>query len=347
MSTRAKKTSGISSREALPLASQAADDSVKALVAAREAAASAAKSNATAAKAALITAEQLERAKPPAADPRDSPLGRIAGLEQTAWARLSPRHRNRWPKLAAIDERVNELDQRQAAIGAEFATAHEQRASAEQRHADQLAAWFQNEQPGERPGSDATELDERIADLKAEHDAIDRLRATVLAEKIEYVKRNRKSLARTAESEAQKARTTYEQQIDELERAREALIDARATEVWARVFPSETLTATPPTHALVGGPKRLRERWFSGLNSDLQAPSVFGLLRDDAMYLAEVISIEQKAAIQGVRPELLRDDGAVWGGSEEDLARQKREKERDIEQQTIAFGRRPPEYSGG
>jgi len=226
----------------------------------------------------------------------------------------------------------------------EIETLQQQRASAEQRHTGALADWYTGGQQGQRPGSDASELDERIADAKAAHDAHDSLRATVLAEKVDYVKRNRKSLARTATAEVAKAKTNYEQQIDALEQARETLIDARATELWAKAYPHEALTATPPTYALAGGVKRLCNRWFSALNSPLDAAPMFGLLKDDAMFLAEVISVDLKAAIRGVRPELLRDDQAVWGGSEEDLEQKKRDQLRARERHATEWGRAPVEY---
>jgi len=346
MSPRAKKPAGVSRIEALKLASQAADDSVTALVAAREAAASASKSDANATKAASIVAEQIEKSKPAPPDPREG-LGRgLLSVEQSTWARISPR-RNRWPKLAAIDERVNELDQRRAALVDELAVVNEQRATAEQRHADQLATWFQDGQRGQRPASGATVLDERLADLRAEHAAVETLSEKVLAEKIDFVRRHRRALARTAANEVTKTKTRYERTIDELEQARDALIDVRATELWARAFPHESLTATPPTYALAGGVKSVNNRWLPGLTSDIQAAALLGLLRDDAMFIASMITAELKAASLGVRPELIRDDVAMWGGSEEDLARQEREKERARERHTTEFGLPPAEYPGG
>ncbi len=178
VTTRAKKTPGLTTMEAPKLSSQAADDSVAALERVRE----------------------IEKTipKPAPVDPREG-IGRgLLSAEQSTWARLSPRHRNRWPKLAELDARVAELDQRQAALVRELETLQQRRSSVEQRHADRLADWYTAGQQGERPGSDANEVDEQLADARGEHDAIDRLRATVLAEKVAYVQRNRRSLAKTA-----------------------------------------------------------------------------------------------------------------------------------------------------
>ena len=55
----------------------------------------------------------------PTPDPRDNPnYQRLVGLEQSMLARISPRHRNRWPELLAIDERWEECDRRQEEIRA-------------------------------------------------------------------------------------------------------------------------------------------------------------------------------------------------------------------------------------
>ncbi len=347
MSVRAKKADGVSRIEALQLINAAASDTVNALLAARESAAAAAKSDANAAKAALITAEQVEKIpKPVPADPRDG-IGRgLLSAEEGTWARLNPR-RSRWPALNRIDERVAELDRRRAALVDEIAVVNEQRATAEQRHADQLTAWYQDGERGERPSSDATVLDERLPDLRAEHAAVETLSEQVLAEKIAHVKKHRRSLVRTSTAEAAKAKVRYEQTIDELERARSDLVDARQTELWAQAFPSEHLNVTAPTYSLAGGVKSVCNRWFPEVTSDLPAAAMLGLLKDDATFLSSMITHDLKAASLGVRPELIRDDVAVWGGSEEDLARQEREKTRARERHTTTFGLPPAEYKGG
>ena len=251
---RAKKTSGIGTREALALASQAADDAVAALELTR------------------AEVEKIPPTTPP--DPRDG-LGRgLLTVEQSTWARLSPRHRNRWPKLAELDQRVAELDIRQATLVRELETLQQKRSSVEQRHADALATWYTAGQQGQRPASDANELDELIADARGEHDAIDRLRATELAAKVGYVKRNRRSLAKTAATSVAKTKADYETAIAQLEQARDALIDARATQLWSLAYPSESLTATPPTYSLAGGVKAVNQRWLPGLTSDIQAAAL-------------------------------------------------------------------------
>jgi len=344
MSARAKAPRRIDPKEVIEATSLAADQSVEAAVLARDSAAAAAQSGTTAAKAALIVAEQIEKSKPAPPDPRAG-LGRgLLSAEQGTWARLNPR-RSRWPELNRIDEKVNGLDQRRAGLVDELAVVNEQRATAEQRHADQLATWFQDGQRGERPGSDATVLDERLLDLRAEHAAVETLSEKALGEKIDFVKRNRRSLAKTAATEVQEARGAYEEAIDALERTRDDLIAARGNELWTLAYPSEALNVTAPTHSLAGGVKSVNNRWLPGLTSDIQAAALLGLLRDDGQYIATMTTVDLKAASLGIRPALLDDAQAFWGGSEEDLARQEREKVRARERHTTEFGLPPAEYS--
>ena len=56
-------------------------------------------------------------------------------------ARLSPRHRNRWPDVVAFDDRVSELDRRQEELVATLAVLRAWREQAEDRHAEALAAF--------------------------------------------------------------------------------------------------------------------------------------------------------------------------------------------------------------
>ena len=227
----------------------------------------------------------------------------------------------------------------------EIETLQQQRASAEQRHTGALADWYTGGQQGQRPGSDASELDERIADAKAAHDAHDSLRETVLAEKVDYVKRNRKALARTATTEVAKAKATYEQRIDELEQAREALADARTTELWAACFPSEALATQPLTHFLAGGLRQPVEAALPGITVVLPAHGILQVLRSDAAHLATASTIEQRAVMEGVSVAALTSDTAVWENSEEDLERKKRDQQRARERHIAEFGVEAAEYS--
>jgi hypothetical protein len=57
---------------------------------------------------------------------------------------------------------------------------------------------------------------------------------------------------------------------------------------------------------------------------------MFGLLRADATVFATISTRDQAAVMQGVSTATLAGDEAMWAGSDEDLARQKRKRERLI-----------------
>ena len=79
----------------------------------------------------------------------------------------------------------------------------------------------------------------------------------------------------------------------------------------------------------------------------LPARGVFGLLREDAGFCAEVSTLAQGAAIAGVTPAKLTGREALWVGSEEHREREKREKEQRIENFRRQWGYLPPEYPAG
>lgn len=279
----------------------------------------------------------------PTPDPRDNVnFQRLAGLEQSMLARISPRHRNRWPDLLEIDERWEDCDRRQEEIRASLNDLHTRRQRAETEHADALAAWMIAGQQGSRPMSEAKALDDAIADAAAEHDAVDRLRDTILEERIAFMNKHRKRLVRDADEETQRARERYVEAIAEVERVRAELIGLRETTVWASLYPSDTLRSFAPSHALAGGGRRASER--RGFQTAVPAPAVFDLLRDDAEHLTTVATAEQAAAIDGVSRAALMGDEAMWAGSDEDRERQKREKQRLIEMYERTWGRKPDEF---
>lgn len=189
----------------------------------------------------------------PKPDPReDVNYQRLSGLEESFWARISPR-RNRWPELRVIDERLVELDRRQNELIATLAELRGRFERAGAEYADALAAWMAAGESEPKPVSEARTLEEAISEAEAEYAAIDNLRTRVLEERIEFVAKHRKRLVRDAERETEKAKAHYLTLIEELERAREELVGVRETAVWAALFPSEALASMAPTYSLAGG----------------------------------------------------------------------------------------------
>jgi tetratricopeptide (TPR) repeat protein len=247
-------------------------------------------------------------------------------LEQSMLARISPRHRNRWPELLAIDERWEACDRRQEQLRGSLVDLRGRRERAEGDYADALAAWMAAGQPEPRPGSEAKALDEAIAEGEGEYAAMDTLRDRILEERIAFVAKHRRRLVADAQGEAEQAQARYLKAIDELAQAREDLIGLRETVVWASLYPSETLQTMAPSHALVGGRRRETEQQLPGVGQ-LPVHSVLALLRADVVYCATVSTVEQAAGMRGVTTAELTTREAMWAGSEADLARQEREKE--------------------
>jgi hypothetical protein len=263
----------------------------------------------------------------PTPDPRDDVnYQRLVGLEQSMLARISPRHRNRWPELLAIDERWEACDRRQEELSAALIDLRARREGADAQYADAIAAWMAAGQQEPRPVSQAKALDEAIAEAADEYAAMDTLRDRILEERIAFVAKHRKRLVADAQGEAEQAHARYLKAIDELALAREELVGLRETTVWAALYPSDTLTTFAPSHALVGGRRRETEQQLPGVGQ-LPAHSVLALLRTDADYCASVSTVEQAAEIQGVTTAELTTREAMWAGSDADLARQKREKD--------------------
>lgn len=283
----------------------------------------------------------------PKPDPRDDiNYQRLSGLEQSTLARISPRHRNRWPELQAIEERVVGIDAREEELHQTLIELRQRRERADAEHSARLAEWMAAGEEGARPVSEATALDAEIAERQAEYDAMDSLRDRVLEEKIAFVHRHRKRLVKDVERAIQETKQRYLESVNELEQARDELIGLNETRVWAALFGdrSDLLRTFAPTHALVGARQRETQRHVPELKGGLAAHAVLGLLRADAEHFAAVATVEQAAAMQGVSKGALTQDEAMWANSDEDVAWQKREKERLIEIYEQTWGHKPAEF---
>jgi hypothetical protein len=219
----------------------------------------------------------------PTPDPReDVNYQRLAGLEQSMLARISPRHRNRWPELVAIDERWQECDRRQEEIRASLTDLHARRQRAEAEHAHALALWMVASQQDPKPVSEAKALDDAITEGGAALAAQDVLRDRILEERIAFVEKHRKRLVRDAERETERAKERYLALVGELEQRREEVVGLRHTAVWAACYPSATLASMAPSHTLVGGRLRETEQHLPGMKGNLPVHNVLALLRADA-----------------------------------------------------------------
>jgi hypothetical protein len=227
--------------------------------------------------------------------------------ELSALRRFSPR-RNLWPKLAELDGRVAELDQRAASVGAQLQQVREELRAAPTRDAEAHAAWIGEGERGKPPAASAPRLEERVADLERQHQALVKAAEAVVEEKVKYVERHRKRLIKEANKRVTELRMQYEKAIDQTSQAREALAETRQATLWAMVYPDRSAGATLPA-ALCGGRREPLQK--AGVRESIVPVRLWALLRDDSEWLAAAITREQLEA-QGVEPP----SKAYWDAEE-------------------------------
>jgi hypothetical protein len=257
----------------------------------------------------LHAAARLSEPRPsPSRNYPDAPPGYLAvPAEESAWRRFSPKRRG-WQDVAAFDDRVLELDKRAEAVRAQSATVHEQLLLAPKRDAEALAdAQLSG---GKNPVPTVPGLKEQRDSLERELAGLGAANAKVLAEKVDYVQRHRKRLTKDAEKHTEQAARRYRQLVDELERARADLSDARSTTLWAQLYPGQTNLLSVPRRGFAGDLRQPLTR--AGLSGSITTEHVFDLLRVDADWLEHAASSEQRQAV-GEK----RESDAVWLDTEE------------------------------
>jgi hypothetical protein len=244
------------------------------------------------------------------AQDRGLPADLIA-TEENVWRRLSPA-RNRWPEIAAFDERVAELEMRQTEKAAELRELRDREIAAPAADADRLATWQLDGEKGPRPDPELSAIKEQIRDRQEEVDALTRATTRVLADKVEFWEKHRPRLEKDADGHVDEKHRRYLDLVDQLADVREDLYVARRTAVLARLYPSEQAGAEPPD-TLAGGRKRPLEAM--GLSGPVGAERVFDALRADADWLREAATPEQSAAIAGRDPR--EPPNTVWDETDE------------------------------
>ena len=224
-------------------------------------------------------------------DPRKVPPGL---LSEEHWARLriGPR-KNRWPELIAFDKRIDEIEQRRAAILAELPALIQERADEEQGFPARLAAWLE-EQRGPRPVSRVEEIERRVTELQAEYEALGVLRGEALTARAEFVQKHRPRLVKDATAAVERVKVRMLELTDELERSRAELLDLAAVRRWAQLFPHELANGSVGNETVLalGLMKPVKETL--GLTQQLPARGVFDAVRADVSTIAERLSPEQK-----------------------------------------------------
>jgi hypothetical protein len=215
----------------------------------------------------------------------------LVATETNAWRRLSPT-RNRWPELTRFDERVAELEQRQAQKAEELRELRDREMAAPAADSDRLATWQLEGEEGPRPEPELPAIRREIRQRQEEWEALTRATERVLAEKAEFVERHRGRLTKDADRYADEAQRRYLDLIYQLADARAELAAAQRATVIARLYPSGAAMAEP-VDTLAGGRRRALEPM--GLGAPVPPRRVFDALRADAEWLREAATPEQKA----------------------------------------------------
>ena len=249
----------------------------------------------------------------------------LVSVETNVWRRLSPT-RNRWPEIAAFDEQVAELEQRQAAKGAELVALRDRELAAPAADADRLASWQLDGEQGPRPEPELPRIREQIERRREEWEALSRATERVLADKAEYIAKHRPPLVKDADSHADEAHRRYRDLIDQAAEARAELFAMRRAAVWARLYPGEQAGRETPDTFCGGRAKPLRAM---GLEATVAPHRVLAAMRADADWLREAATPEQKALIgEGRDPR--QPPATVWDRTDEGQQWQRDERQRAL-----------------
>ena len=242
----------------------------------------------------------------------------LASQEQSALLRVGP-GRNRWRDLDRFEEHLVELEQRREQLVAAIGAAREELNAEPGRHTTALADWLAAGSEGERPASRVPQLEHRLADLEAEYAATGIEYDRTLRARAEHVERNRGKMVADMREAVEASVGDYVRLVGELEAKRRELVDLRRTQVWAAIFPHESLASEPNTQTLVGAKKALQRPHLPTIEAGLAADSVFALLREDARFCASVATVEQAAAEQGVTTAKMTGREASWQDGKADI----------------------------
>ena len=257
--------------------------------------------------------------------------------EQSAWRRRSPA-RSRWPEVVAFDQRVLELDQRQAALVQQVVELEQQLHAAEEADRQALAGWLGAGEQGPRPLPTAPAVRDELEARAADRDAIHSAREQALAAKVAFITKHRTRLLRTADKETRRAQRRYLELIDELAQQRVEVFENRLATLWIALYPREELATEPPSLIAGGVPARIQAA--VGHNLQVAADRIWALLRADADYLVEAQTVAQHAALLGDDPR--RDpNGATWVATPEGQEQEREDRQAALERYKREWGRYP------
>jgi len=249
----------------------------------------------------------------------------LVATEANVWKRLTA-GRNRWPEIAAFDERVAELEQRQAAVADELRELRDRELAAPATDAERLAAWHLEAEKGPRPEPELPAVKERIEQRQADWEAFTRATQQVLDEKAGFVAKHRGRLVTEADDQTAEAHRRYLDLIDQAAEARQDLFLKRRAAVWARLYPSQE-SAFDVADTFAGG--RAKPLKAMGVGALVAAERVLDALKADADWLREAATAEQRFAMEGRDPR--QPPSTVWDQTDEGQQWQRDERQRALD----------------
>jgi hypothetical protein len=266
------------------LAGQAADQALAAAEIARDAEAAAA----SAAEAARTAAESL---KP---DERLDPAWQLRSqTEQLGSKRTGPR-KNRWRGLAELDQRIAELEARQAALMGRVTDLDVMLGDAFNHDRQQLAAWVEAGERGDPPAATAPPLEREREQTRLLIEAAIAATESVYDERVRYVERHRGRMAKQARAEVEDARGRYLHLIGELRNARADLLDVAHALRWVELFPSENAVASIGVEAHLCAGLLEPVRRLIGTTAQLPVEQILQAFTEDARVLTDRRSPEAR-----------------------------------------------------
>jgi excisionase family DNA binding protein len=244
--------------------------------------------------------------------------------EQRVLRAARPRTR-RWRALAKIDDEIDAIQHRHADALARVTEAELALADAPRVDADSLASWLAGGEKGVRP--DAT-LPERRRELDASKRLVDALVVELdrkLAQRVEYVQRNRERMADDARHDRERATERLQHAIAELAEARATAVNAVGVEVWVLAYPGDEVNASRLRTELMRGGRTSTA--VPDIGTIVTAAAVHAWLADDGAWLGQVVDAEQA---KRTAPDDIRD-AAHWLQTDAGQAALERERQRVLE----------------
>jgi hypothetical protein len=258
------------------------------------------------------------------------PLDHVAavrelGETERAHRRSTAPGGRRWKQLSSFDDQVSKHEHELAALRARAAELRDQLHIVERADALRVADWLENGRRGDRPQSRKPQFEAEIEQLEQDAKGVEQLIDKTLARKAEHVEKHRGRLEKDAAKDLADAQRAFLDALEAAAQARSRLLDARATRLWVRRYPSDAALADQLHTAMVCGGLALPVRETLGDTQQRPAANIFAALERDSAVLATHGLEDRPDGELDVRKT------AIWERTEEGSAALQREKARILE----------------